>query len=56
MNAAILEMDGAESTVPSLVVALHMLLWAQKLLDEKKVDYPKMTDIADAAISTNTPK
>ncbi|OQR76379.1 protein C20orf11-like [Tropilaelaps mercedesae] len=56
VNAAILEMDGAESTVPSLVVALHMLLWAQKLLDEKKVDYPKMTDIADATISTNAPK
>lgn len=50
VNAAILEQDGAESTVSSLVVALHMLLWAQEELDKKKVKYPKMTDIAAAAI------
>ncbi|XP_022655495.1 glucose-induced degradation protein 8 homolog [Varroa jacobsoni] len=56
VNAAILEMDGAESTIPSLVVAVHMLLWAQKLLDDKKIEYPKMTDIAEATVSMHPPK
>lgn len=45
LNAAILEMENREST-PKLANLLKLLLWAQNELDQKKVKYPKMTDLA----------
>lgn len=48
MNAAILEMDNQEST-PKLAKVLKLLLWSQEELD-KKIKYPKMTDLAKGTI------
>ena len=49
MNAAILEIENREST-PKLANLLKLLLWAQDELDNKKVKYPKMTDLARGEI------
>ena len=49
LNAAILEIENREST-PKLANLLKLLLWAQDELDNKKVKYPKMTDLARGEI------
>ncbi len=49
LNAAILEADH-QQTNSRLENLLKMLLWAQNELDDNKVKYPKMTDIANGTI------
>jgi len=51
LNAAILEMENREST-PNLANLLKLLMWSQKELDDKKVKYHKMTDIAKGIIES----
>lgn len=53
VNAAILKMEHQELTYPKtkLSVLLKLILWAQEKLDKKNAKYPKITDLAAAAIS-----
>ncbi|NP_001171768.1 uncharacterized protein LOC100376325 [Saccoglossus kowalevskii] len=51
LNAAILEMENREST-PKLAKLLKLLLWSQEQLDNKKVKYPKMIDLAGGKIES----
>lgn len=51
LNEAILEMENREST-PNLANLLKLLMWSQKELDDKKVKYHKMTDIAKGIIES----
>lgn len=46
-------MEHQELTLPKskLSVLLKLILWAQEKLDKKNTKYPKMTDLATAAIS-----
>ena len=44
VNQAVLDYGNREST-PKLAKLLKLLLWAQNELDQKKVKYPKMTDL-----------
>lgn len=50
LNAAILKEDNSENTVPRIINLLKMILWAQNELDQKNVNYPKMTDLSTARI------
>lgn len=50
LNAAILKEDNSENTVPRIINLLKMILWAQGELDQKSVNYPKMTDLSTARI------
>ncbi|KAI3357479.1 hypothetical protein L3Q82_015897 [Scortum barcoo] len=45
VNQAVLDYENREST-PKLAKLLKLLLWAQNELDQKKVKYPKMTDLS----------
>ncbi|XP_048838617.1 glucose-induced degradation protein 8-B homolog isoform X2 [Brienomyrus brachyistius] len=45
VNQAVLDYENKEST-PRLVKLLKLLLWAQNELDQKKIKYPKMTDLS----------
>lgn len=49
LNAAILEADH-QQTNSRLENLVKMLLWVQNELDEKKVKYPKMVDVANGTI------
>uniref|UniRef100_A0A3B5Q172 GID complex subunit 8 homolog n=1 Tax=Xiphophorus maculatus TaxID=8083 RepID=A0A3B5Q172_XIPMA len=49
VNQAVLDYENREST-PKLAKLLKLLLWAQNELDQKKVKYPKMTDLSTGAI------
>ncbi|KPP57426.1 glucose-induced degradation protein 8-like [Scleropages formosus] len=49
VNQAVLDYENREST-PKLAKLLKLLLWAQNELDQKKVKYPKMTDLSKGAI------
>ncbi|CAH1248377.1 glucose-induced degradation protein 8 homolog isoform X1 [Branchiostoma lanceolatum] len=49
LNSAILQVENREST-PKLANMLKLLLWAQHELDQKKVKYPHMTDLAKGEI------
>ena len=49
LNASILEMENRESA-PKLANMLKLLLWAQEQLDNKKVKYHKMTDLAKGLV------
>lgn len=49
LNAAILEADH-QQTNSKLENLLKMLLWVQRELDEKKVKYPKMVDVANGVL------
>ena len=49
LNAAILEADH-QQTNSKLENLLKMLLWVQSELDEKKVKYPKMVDVANGIV------
>lgn len=50
LNAAILKMEHRGR--PRLNNLLKMILWAQDELDNKKVKYPKMTDLGSATIES----
>jgi len=52
LNAAILESENRESS-PKLANFLKLLLWSQEELDNKKVKYPKMTDLAKGEIESS---
>ncbi|KAK3566407.1 hypothetical protein QTP86_032277 [Hemibagrus guttatus] len=49
VNQAVLDYENREST-PKLAKLLKLLLWAQNELDQKKVKYPKMTDLSKGTI------
>lgn len=49
VNQAVLDYENREST-PKLAKLLKLLLWAQNELDQKKVKYPKMTDLSKCII------
>ncbi|XP_008067745.1 glucose-induced degradation protein 8 homolog isoform X2 [Carlito syrichta] len=49
VNQAVLDYENREST-PKLAKLLKLLLWAQNELDQKKVKYPKMTDLSKGMI------
>lgn len=49
VNSAILEFENLESNA-KLSILIRMLLWSQDLLDKKSVNYPKMTDLANARV------
>ena len=49
VNQAVLGYENREST-PKLAKLLKLLLWAQNELDQKKVKYPKMTDLSKGTI------
>uniref|UniRef100_A0A8B9Y5Y7 GID complex subunit 8 homolog n=1 Tax=Bos mutus grunniens TaxID=30521 RepID=A0A8B9Y5Y7_BOSMU len=49
VNQAVLDYENREST-PKLAKLLKLLLWAQNELDQKKVKYPKMTDLSKGVI------
>ena len=49
LNAAILEADH-QQTNSKLENLLKMLLWVQSELDDKKVKYPKMVDVANGVV------
>lgn len=49
VNQAVLDYENREST-PKLAKLLKLLLWAQNELDQKKVKYPKMTDLSSGTI------
>ena len=49
LNAAILEADH-QQTNSKLENLLKMLLWVQNELDDKKVKYPKMVDVANGVV------
>ncbi|XP_019720616.1 glucose-induced degradation protein 8 homolog isoform X1 [Hippocampus comes] len=49
VNQAVLDHENREST-PKLAKLLKLLLWAQNELDQKKVKYPKMTDLSTGTI------
>ncbi|CAB1329902.1 unnamed protein product [Coregonus sp. 'balchen'] len=49
VNQAVLDHENREST-PKLAKLLKLLLWAQNELDQKKVKYPKMTDLSKGTI------
>lgn len=49
VNQAVLDYENREST-PKLAKLLKLLLWAQNELDQKKVKYPKMTDLSRGVI------
>ncbi|XP_065072309.1 glucose-induced degradation protein 8 homolog [Rhopilema esculentum] len=49
LNAAVLEADH-QQTNSRLENLLKMLLWAQNELDEKKIKYPKMIDVANGIV------
>jgi len=50
LNAAILKAEHRESTTPQLVSLMKLVMWAQDQLDQRKVKYPKITDLARAAL------
>nr|CAG4650455.1 EOG090X0CTI [Sida crystallina] len=50
LNAAILKAEHRESTTPQLVSLMKLVMWAQDQLDQKKVKYPKLTDLARAVL------
>lgn len=50
LNAAILKMEHQEQSSPRMINVLKLILWAQAELDKKNVKYPKMSDLATAAI------
>ncbi|XP_028629921.1 glucose-induced degradation protein 8 homolog isoform X3 [Grammomys surdaster] len=50
VNQAVLDYENREST-PKLAKLLKLLLWAQNELDQKKVKYPKMTDLSKEWLS-----
>lgn len=50
LNAAILKMEHQEQPSPRMINILKLILWAQAELDKKNVKYPKMSDLATAAI------
>nr|CAG4645090.1 EOG090X0CTI [Leptodora kindtii] len=50
LNAAILKAEHRESTTPQLVSLMKLVMWAQDQLDQKKVKYPKITDLARAVL------
>lgn len=45
-------MEYKESTSPRVNNLLKMILWAQDELENKKVKYPKMTDLGSATIES----
>lgn len=49
VNQAVLDHENREST-PKLAKLLKLLLWAQNELDQKKVKYPKMTDLSKGVV------
>ena len=49
VNAAILAFENTESSA-KLAVLIRMLLWSQDLLEKRAVNYPKMTDLANARL------
>lgn len=49
VNQCVLDYENREST-PKLAKLLKLLLWAQNELDQKKVKYPKMTDLSKGTI------
>lgn len=49
VNAAILEFENLESNA-KLSILIKMLLWSQDLLEKRAVNYPKMTDLANARV------
>ncbi|KAG7262168.1 hypothetical protein CRUP_003830 [Coryphaenoides rupestris] len=49
VNQSVLDYENREST-PKLAKLLKLLLWAQNELDQKKVKYPKMTDLSKGTI------
>ncbi|CAD7690737.1 unnamed protein product [Nyctereutes procyonoides] len=49
VNQAVLDYENHES-IPKLAKLLKLLLWAQNELDQKKVKYPKMTDLSKGVI------
>ncbi|KAG9332532.1 hypothetical protein JZ751_014630 [Albula glossodonta] len=54
VNQAVLDYENREST-PKLAKLLKLLLWAQNELDQKKVKYPKMTDLSKGTIEDPKP-
>nr|CAG4641175.1 EOG090X0CTI [Eulimnadia texana] len=50
LNAAILKAEHGEATTPQLVSLTKLVLWAQDQLDQKKIRYPKLTDLARATL------
>ncbi|EDS33035.1 conserved hypothetical protein [Culex quinquefasciatus] len=50
LNAAILKTEHQEQSSPRMINVLKLILWAQAELDKKNVKYPKMSDLATAAI------
>nr|CAD7579206.1 unnamed protein product [Timema californicum] len=52
LNAAILQMEGRETTAPRLSSLLKLILWAQDELDRKKIKYPNMSNLATASIDS----
>lgn len=49
VNQCVLDYENREST-PKLAKLLKLLLWVQNELDQKKVKYPKMTDLSKGTI------
>jgi hypothetical protein len=50
LNAAILRTEHQEQSSPRMINVLKLILWAQAELDKKNINYPKMIDLANAAI------
>ena len=50
LNAAILRLESSSDPTTRLETLLKLLLWAQGQLDQKKVRYPRMTDLASGAL------
>lgn len=49
VNQCVLDYENRES-MPKLAKLLKLLLWVQNELDQKKVKYPKMTDLSKGTI------
>ncbi|XP_043189987.1 glucose-induced degradation protein 8-A homolog isoform X1 [Amphibalanus amphitrite] len=50
LNAAILRLESSADPTTRLETLLKLVLWAQGQLDQKKVSYPRMTDLASGAL------
>nr|SVE75369.1 EOG090X0CTI [Daphnia dolichocephala] len=50
LNAAILKAEHRESTTPQLVSLMKLVMWSQDQLDQRKVKYPRLTDLARATL------
>ena len=48
-NAAILEYENVESNA-KLNILIKTLMWSQDLLDKRSINYPRMSDIANARV------